>query len=91
MTIWEDNNACIQMGHELRGSKSAKHFEVRLRFLNEQIHDRAIEFARIDTTNQLADGLTKPLAIPHGGTGRDSTSWGAGCVERREKRKEERE
>ena len=63
MTIWEDNNACIQMGHELRGSKSAKHFEVRLRFLNEQIHDRAIEFARIDTTNQLADGLTKPLAI----------------------------
>ena len=63
MTIWEDNNACIQMGHELRGSKSAKHFEVRLRFLNEQIHDRAIEFARIDTTNQLADGFTKPLAI----------------------------
>jgi hypothetical protein len=62
MTIWEDNNACIQMGHELRGSKSAKHFEVRLRFLNEQIHDRAIEFARIDTTNQLADGFTKPLA-----------------------------
>ena len=28
------------------------------RFLNEQIHDRA----RIDTTNQLADGFTKPLA-----------------------------
>jgi len=63
MTIWEDNNACIQMGHELRGSKSAKHFEVRLRFLNEQIHDRAIEFAHINTTNQLADGFTKPLAL----------------------------
>jgi len=32
ITIWEENNACIQMGHGLRGSKAAKHYEVRLRF-----------------------------------------------------------
>ena len=50
------------MGHELRKSKSAKHFRVPPSFLNEQIHDRPIEFARIDTTNQLADGITQPLA-----------------------------
>ena len=37
MTVWEDNNACIQMGHALRGSNAAKHFELRLRFLYEHI------------------------------------------------------
>ena len=29
LVIWEDNTACIHLGHGLRGSKSAKHFEVR--------------------------------------------------------------
>jgi hypothetical protein len=49
------------MGHGLRGSKAAKHFEVRLRFLHEYCRDKTIEFARITTKGQLSDGLTKPL------------------------------
>ena len=61
MTVWEDNNACIQMGHALRGSNAAKHFELRLRFLYEHIAAGSIEFSRIDTSHQLADGFTKPL------------------------------
>ena len=64
MTIWEDNNACIQMGHKLRGSNAAKHFELRLRFLNEHIWEENIEFSRIDTTRQLADCFTKQLTLP---------------------------
>ena len=64
MTIWEDNNACIQMGHNLRGSNAAKHYELRLRFLNEHIHENNIEFSRVDTSKQLADGFTKPLPLP---------------------------
>jgi hypothetical protein len=64
MRIREDNNACIHLGHGLRGSKSAKHFEVRLRFLHERIVSREIEFARISTEDQLADGFTKALAGP---------------------------
>jgi hypothetical protein len=64
LTVWEDNTACIHLGHGLRGSKSAKHFEVRLRFLNEQVHDNVIEFAKIDTKDQLADGFTKALPGP---------------------------
>ena len=63
MTIWEDNNACIQLGHGLKGSKSAKHFETRLRFLNEHVTDKTIEFARINTKDQLADGFTKALPL----------------------------
>ena len=64
LVIWEDNTACIHLGHGLRGSKSAKHFEVRLRFLNEQVHGNVIEFAKIDTKDQLADGFTKALPGP---------------------------
>ena len=64
LTIWEDNNACLQMAHGIRGSKAAKHFAVRLRFLNELVHDNTVEFARIDTKDQLADGFTKQLPGP---------------------------
>ena len=67
MTVWEDNQACIQMGHNLRGSNNAKHYELRLRFLNEHIHLKNIEFSKIDTKEQLADGFTKSLARPHYG------------------------
>jgi hypothetical protein len=64
MTIWEDNNACIHLGHNLRGSKAAKHFELRLRLRNEHIWEKNIEFSRIDTKEQLADPFTKPLPLP---------------------------
>mmetsp|Transcript_10926 Transcript_10926/g.14213 ORF Transcript_10926/g.14213 Transcript_10926/m.14213 type:complete len:105 (-) Transcript_10926:35-349(-) len=57
MNIWEDNNACIHMGHGLRGNKSAKHYEVRLRFLTENVKSKIIEFSRISTHDQIADGL----------------------------------
>ena len=62
--IYEDNTACIQMGHALKGSNSAKHFQIRLRFLHERIVSKEIEFAKIDTKEQLADGFTKALPLP---------------------------
>jgi len=64
MRIWEDNNAAVQMGHGLRSSKAAKHYEVRLRFLHERIVNGDVEFARISTKDQLADGFTKALPGP---------------------------
>ena len=64
MRIYEDNTACIQMGHSLRGSNSARHFQLRLRFLHERIRNGEIEFAKVDTKEQLADGFTKALPLP---------------------------
>ena len=64
LTIWEDNVACIHLGHGLLGSKAAKHFAVRLRALNELIHDNTIEFSKVDTKHQLGDGFTKALPGP---------------------------
>ena len=49
MAIWNDNNACIKMGRGLRGTEAAKHFEVRLAFLNERFLNKPIDFARIET------------------------------------------
>ena len=64
LTTYEDNTAFIYMGYDLLGSKAAKYFAVRLRFLNEIVHDGAIEFSTVDTKDQAADGFTKVLPGP---------------------------
>ena len=59
--LHEDNQACIQLAHNLRGSKAAKHYELRLRFLHEQVRDKNVEFVKVNTLDQLADAFTKAL------------------------------
>ena len=61
MAVYEDNAACIALGHSLKSSKSAKHYQVRLRFLQEHVKGKTIEFEKVDTKEQLADGFTKAL------------------------------
>ena len=61
LRLHEDNQACIQLAHNLRGSKAAKHYELRLRFLHEQVRDKNVEFVKINTVGQLADAFTKAL------------------------------
>ena len=61
ITIWEDNTACIQLGEKLKHSRQTRHFAVRLRFMYEHVTDKTIEFSKVDTKDQLADGFTKPL------------------------------
>ena len=43
------------------GSQQAKHYQLSLRFLNEHFWENNIEFARVNTADQLPDGFTKPL------------------------------
>ena len=62
--VYEDNITCIHMGHSLRGSNAARHFQLRLRFLHERIVNDEIEFAKVDTKGQLADGFTKAFPLP---------------------------
>jgi len=61
LTVWEDNDACLRMGSSMKSSKNARHFATRLRFLNELVHDGTIQFSRVATADQLADGMTKAL------------------------------
>jgi hypothetical protein len=59
----EDNTACIaQAGTGLRHVRNANHYEVKLRFLQQLVVDKAIKFKYCSTNEQLADLFTKPLA-----------------------------
>jgi hypothetical protein len=62
--IAEDNSACIAQAHAgLRAVRNAKHYEVRLRFLQQLVLDGDIEFVYTPTEHQLADFFTKPLDV----------------------------
>ena len=62
ITIWEDNMACILLGEKLKHSRQTRHFAIRLRFMYEHVSNRTIQFAKIDSKDQLADGFTKQLS-----------------------------
>ena len=59
--IHEDNQACILMGNGMKSSRKAKHYEVRLHFLQDSIKTGLIRFVYCETDKQIADSLTKPL------------------------------
>jgi len=62
MQIAEDNSACIAQAESgLRHVRNAKHYEVKLRFLQQKVVDNAVEFVYCPTDDQLADMFTKPL------------------------------
>ena len=62
LQIAEDNSACIaQANSGLRFVRKAKHYEVKLRFLQQLVVDKEISFVYCPTNNQLADMFTKPL------------------------------
>ena len=60
ITIQEDNAACIAQTQELRNRRAAKHYEVRLRFLQDHVTSGNVKFVYCPTKQQLADGFTKP-------------------------------
>ncbi len=62
MKIAEDNSAAIaQATAGLRHVRNAKHYELRLRFLQQLVVDKHIDFVYCPTDRQLADLFTKPL------------------------------
>jgi biopolymer transport protein ExbB/TolQ len=61
--VHEDNQACILMGNGMKSSRAAKHYEVRLHFLQESIRSNIIKFKYCPTDDMIADCLTKPLDV----------------------------
>ena len=62
VTTYQDNQACIQMGSQLRNHKNARHYVTRLSYLQQQVVNGTIKFKDIHTKNQMADIMTKPLS-----------------------------
>ena len=66
MIIHEDNQATIQLAQfSDKVSQRTKHIDIRYHFLREVIADGQVKLSWIESKNQLADILTKPL---QGGT-----------------------
>ena len=62
MQIAEDNSACVSQAEAgIRHVRNAKHYEVKLRFLQDLVVRKKIEFIYCPTNFQLADFMTKPL------------------------------
>ena len=60
--IAEDNSACIAQAQAgLSNVRKAKHYEVKLRFLQQLVVDRDVEFVYCPTDVMVADFFTKPL------------------------------
>ena len=58
-TIYEDNQACIQMVKNQSMNAKTKHLDIKLHFCRDVISTYGIGLEYIETKNQLADGLTK--------------------------------
>ena len=62
MEIAEDNAACIaQAISGIKHVRNAKHYELRLRFLQQKVVDKEVEFKYCLSDRQIADVFTKHL------------------------------
>ena len=64
--ITEDNYAAIARAEAEAGLahiRNAKHYTVRLRFLQQLVLDKEVEFVYCHNNEQLADFKTKPLDV----------------------------
>lgn len=59
--IFEDNQGCIYMSQNPVMHKRAKHIDIRFHFVRERVADGTVKLVYVETENQLADLLTKPL------------------------------
>jgi hypothetical protein len=62
-TIYVDNTATIALTESMKNTKNIKHFLLILNFLRQEINNKTIILKYIDTNNNVADILTKPLNI----------------------------
>ena len=60
-TLLEDNNACIAQTENPLHHKRTKHIDISFHYTREQVKRKALKLERVDTANQLADMMTKPL------------------------------
>ena len=62
LEIAEDSSAAIaQANSGIKYIRNPKHYEVRLRFLQQKVVDEEVEFRYCTTNHQIANLFTKPL------------------------------
>ena len=60
--VFEDNSGALHMAKIHKYRPRTKHLNVKLHHFRSYVEDGSISIEKIDTKEQLADYLTKPLA-----------------------------
>ena len=64
LAIAENNSAAIaQANSGIKHVRNAKHYEIRLRFLQQKVVDKEVEFRYCPTEHQIAGFFTEPLGL----------------------------
>jgi hypothetical protein len=60
--IFEDNTTCIKWaGGAVGGTDRAKHIDLREHFVHEAVSNKVLQLEPVDSVDNVADLLTKPL------------------------------
>ena len=62
VTVFEDNQSAIAIAKNDGYQSRAKHIDIRHHFVREQVKEKSIDLRYIETKQQLADFLTKPIS-----------------------------
>ena len=62
--IIEDNTGAIKLGHNAEFHKRTKHINIKYHYIRELVKNNKIKILYINTKEQLANPLTKPIAGP---------------------------
>jgi hypothetical protein len=62
--VYEDNRACKSFAEKTENPKKAKHYLMKVHFLQEKREEGHYEMKMVRTDAQLADIFTKPLPSP---------------------------
>lgn len=60
--MFEDNQGCIALAKNPTNHSRIKHIDIKYHFIRDRIERKDIELRYIETENNLADVMTKPLA-----------------------------
>ena len=60
--VFEDNQGAIAIAKNEGYQSRAKHIDIRYHFIREHVKAKTIDLKYIESKNQLADFLTKPIA-----------------------------
>ena len=63
VTIYCDNTSAIRIGTSEKAVHRTKHLRAKFYFCHEQVENKIIDIQYVNTNNQLADYLTKPLQV----------------------------
>jgi hypothetical protein len=61
--LFSDNQAAISISTNDINHSRTKHIDIRHHYIRDAIKNKEVELSWVDTNNQVADILTKPLAI----------------------------